>query len=144
MLLSSRAGAIRILTRTIPARNSPWLVGANNESPCSTLHHTHFSNQLRDLREGNANALGIDQSPISKLITAFGFRQAYLDDLPQDPFSRKTLIAKQTNQGRKVYSVEKNEKDDQGDFGTPSQPIREAPDICYGPILIFSTRTDTE
>lgn len=62
--------------------------------------------------------------------------QVTLSDLPQDPFSRKPLITKQKDQAWTVYSVGKNQKDDHGDFGTPKQHARQAPDVGYGPIHV--------
>lgn len=58
-----------------------------------------------------------------------------LEDLPEDPFSGKPLLAKQTEQGWTVYSVGANQQDDKGDLGTPGQNWRQKPDIGYGPAL---------
>ena len=65
-----------------------------------------------------------------------------LDKLPQDPFSGKPLITKQMDQAWTVYSVGKNQKDDQGDVGTPKQHAHQAPDIGYGPIRIDPSGED--
>ncbi len=65
--------------------------------------------------------------------------QVTLNDLPQDPFSRKPLITKQKDQAWTVYSVGKNQKDDHGDLGTPKQNALQAPDVGYGPIHVVSS-----
>lgn len=65
--------------------------------------------------------------------------QVALNDLPQDPFSGEPLITKQTDQAWTIYSVGKNQKDDDGNFGTPEQNARQAPDVGYGPINIVTS-----
>ena len=65
--------------------------------------------------------------------------QVALNGLPQDPFSGEPLITKQTDQAWTIYSVGKNQKDDDGNFGTPEQNARQAPDVGYGPMNIVTS-----
>lgn len=64
-----------------------------------------------------------------------GEGEVALEDLPEDPFSGKPLLAKQTEQGWTVYSVGVNQQDDEGGLGTPDENWRQTPDIGYGPVL---------
>lgn len=65
-----------------------------------------------------------------------------LDKLPEDPFSGKPLLALPSEQGWTVYSVGKNQQDDQGDIGTQGQLIRLTPDVGYGPFPVASSDED--
>ena len=65
-----------------------------------------------------------------------------LDKLPEDPFSGKSLLALSSEQGWTIYSVGKNQQDDQGDIGMQGQPIRLTPDVGYGPFPVTSSDED--